>query len=236
MLILRRRRWKRRSDGGDFVSNLVQPIPFAGHPLARPRHICAFFENEDEEYRVLLPFIKEGFASGERAVHIVSRERRPRHVDHLILAGIDVAETERSGQLEIHLNAESYLHEGRFDQDRMLNTFESIANGSTGGRYPQSRILCHMDWAGANPSVLPDLIEFEARVNDVWCRHDDTVVCVYDPSKFGAETVVDITRTHPAIIVGGVLHRNPYFVPPAEFLPELSRRRAGQQAARPGPG
>jgi hypothetical protein len=35
-------------------------------------------------------------------------------------------------------------------------------------------------------------------------------------------------RTHPMIIVGGILQENPFFVPPDEFLRELRQRGAGQ--------
>ena len=37
---------------------------------------------------------------------------------------------------------------------------------------------------------------------------------------------MDILRTHPMVIVGGVLQKNPFFVPPAEFLLELRERGA----------
>jgi hypothetical protein len=36
--------------------------------------------------------------------------------------------------------------------------------------------------------------------------------------------IIDIMRTHPMVIVGGVLQENPFFVPPAEFLKELGSR------------
>jgi hypothetical protein len=36
--------------------------------------------------------------------------------------------------------------------------------------------------------------------------------------------IIDIMRTHPMVIVGGVLQENPFFVPPAEFLEELRSR------------
>ena len=36
---------------------------------------------------------------------------------------------------------------------------------------------------------------------------------------------MDILRTHPMAIVGGVLQVNPYWVPPDEFLRELDARR-----------
>jgi hypothetical protein len=35
-------------------------------------------------------------------------------------------------------------------------------------------------------------------------------------------------RTHPMIIIGGILQENPFFVPPEEFLRELQRRAATQ--------
>jgi hypothetical protein len=35
-------------------------------------------------------------------------------------------------------------------------------------------------------------------------------------------------RTHPMIIVGGILQENPFFVPPDEFLRELRQRATAQ--------
>ncbi len=41
---------------------------------------------------------------------------------------------------------------------------------------------------------------------------------------------MDIMRTHPMIIIGGILQENPFFIPPDEFLRELRQRRATQNA------
>ena len=35
---------------------------------------------------------------------------------------------------------------------------------------------------------------------------------------------MDIMRTHPMVIVGGILQENPFFVPPDEMLRELRER------------
>jgi hypothetical protein len=83
-----------------------------------------------------------------------------------------------------------------------------------------------MDWAVEDRSYIDDLVEFESRVNDVWRSHDDAVICTYQLGKFGGDTVIDIMRTHPMIIIGGLLHRNPFYVPPEEFLREIRQRRA----------
>jgi hypothetical protein len=200
-------------------------IPFAGRELGEARHVCAFFNSDEEEYRVLLPFIRDGFERGDRAIHVVNPEQRADHLERLSAAGIDSAVAEKNGQFELRTNTETYLCDGRFDPDRMLEVFEQLASGNARGPFPLSRIVCRMDWAAGGRSHIDPLIEFESRVNDVWSRHDDVVICTYHLSKFGGDTVIDIMRTHPMIIIGGILQQNPFFVPPEEFLRELRERR-----------
>lgn len=205
----------------------ASPIPFAGSQLGEVRHVCAFFNSAEEEYHVLLPFIKEGFACGDKAVHLLNPERHSDHLRRLAAAGIDLHQAERSGQFELRTNTDVYLREGRFDQDRMLEWFEQLASVNAKGDFPVSRMVCQMDWAAGNGSYIDDLVEFESRVNEVWRCHDGAVICVYDLAKFGGDTVVDIMRTHPMTIIGGVLLRNPFFVPPEKFLGEV-RGRSGR--------
>ena len=61
-------------------SERSRPIRLGGAVLGPPRHICAFFNSRDDEYRVLLPFIKDGFECGEKVVHTVDPERRDDHL------------------------------------------------------------------------------------------------------------------------------------------------------------
>jgi len=39
-----------------------RPIWLAGSALGDRCHVCAFFNNREEEYRVLLPFVQDGLA------------------------------------------------------------------------------------------------------------------------------------------------------------------------------
>ena len=97
-----------------------RPVHLAGRTLDRQRHVCAFFHSRDEEYRVLLPFVQEGFAHGDRAFHIVDPAWRAEHLRRLGEAGLPVEAAERSGQLEVRRWEDAYLREGHFDQSRML--------------------------------------------------------------------------------------------------------------------
>lgn len=69
--------------------------------LGHPRHVCAFFNNHDDEYRVLLPFIKDGLECGEKAVHTVDPQRRDEHLRQLASAGIDLAAVRDRSQFEL---------------------------------------------------------------------------------------------------------------------------------------
>lgn len=209
------------------MKTTVPPVSIAGSQIGEIRHVCAFFNSDEEEYRVLLPFIQDGFRNGDKAVHIVNPESRLRHLERLGEAQIDVDTASQTGQLEIRSNTETYLNDGVFDQDRMLRAFEEMASGNAKGKFPLSRIVCRMDWAGASQEHVRNLVEFEARVNRVWQQHDDAVICSYHLSKFGGEAVIDILRTHPMIIIGGVIHQNPFYLPPEDFLNEFRNRREG---------
>src|ERR1700689_3085597 len=106
------------------MKSVPAPISLAGSQLGETRHVCAFFNSDEEEYRVLLPFIKDGLKSGDKAVHVLNPEQPQAHLQPLIAAGFDPAAAQQGGQLEIRVNTEVYLLEGRFDQDRMLQVFE----------------------------------------------------------------------------------------------------------------
>ncbi len=80
------------------------PISFAGSQLAETRHVCAFFNSEEEEYRVLLPFIRDGLECGHKAIHVVNPDQRDDHMQRLVAAGMDPAAAERNGQLEVRPN------------------------------------------------------------------------------------------------------------------------------------
>jgi len=201
------------------------PIAFAGCQLAESRHVCAFFNSDEEAYRVLLPFIADGFRCNHKAVHMINPGEDLAHRQRLTDSGIDLADAEQNGQFDLRVNTDTYLQEGRFDPERMLGVFEGVANSNLRSPFLLSRIVCSMDWAAGDAACIDQLIEFESRVNSLWRRTEDAVICVYNLGKFSGDTVIDIMRTHPMVIIGGMLQQNPFYVPPEQFLQELRTRR-----------
>jgi MEDS: MEthanogen/methylotroph, DcmR Sensory domain len=204
-------------------------VQFDGGILARQRHICAFFNSIDEEHRVLRSFIKDGFERGDKAFHLVNPELREEHLRRLTEAGINVQEALDAGQLEVRPWQEAPLRGGRFDQDTWLVSFEQVLQSGPAAGYAQTRFLAHMEWALVDLPGVEDLIEFETRVNYVVPKYENIVICAYNLSKFSASVVMDALRTHPVVIIGGLLQENPFFVPPDQFLLEIRERRSAQE-------
>jgi serine phosphatase RsbU (regulator of sigma subunit) len=83
-----------------------------------------------------------------------------------------------------------------------------------------------MEWALKDLPGVSDLVEFESRLNHVLPKYEDTVICAYDYARFSPAAVADILRTHPMVMIGGILQENPCYVPPEELLQELRERIA----------
>jgi hypothetical protein len=220
-----------------FPDNPADPcrqVRLAGSVLVERTHICAFFHSREEEYRVLLPFIKEGFDCGDRAVHLVGAARRDDHLEKLVSAGIDTTTMRRTHQFELRGWEDSYLEGGYFDPDRWFSLLtEVIAEGPRHG-FKRSRLVAHMEWALEDRVGVDRLIEYEAKANLLWPEHKDSLVaiCAYDLAKFGANVIVDVMRTHPMVIIGGILHRNPFYIEPNTFLEELRERGTKRAMSR----
>jgi hypothetical protein len=198
---------------------------FVNATLGSQRHICAFFNSPDEEHRVLRSFIKDGLDKGDKALHIVDPELRQDHLRHLTDAGIDVQRVSASGQLEVRSWQDTYLRGDRFDQDAMLALIEEVLQtGHTQG-YSLTRLLANMEWALVDKQGVEGLLEYETRINYLLPKYDDPVICAYDLQKFPSALIMDVLRTHPLVILGGLLQENPFFVPPDQFLLELREKR-----------
>ena len=194
------------------------------------RHVCAFFNGPDEEQRVLTPFIKEGLNHGEKSLHIIDPAGREDYLSRLRASEIPVDASLAAGQLEVLSWDDAYIRNGRFDQHAMLSWADSVL-ARNAAHYPRTRLVAHMEWALRDLPGVEDLLEYETRANRVLSKYDAPVICVYDASKFDASVTMDVIRTHPMVIVGGVLQENPFFVPPDELLQEIREVRSRRHPA-----
>lgn len=203
----------------------MNKLSLAGTPLEY-FHVCAFFNSREQEYDVLNPFFKEAVDQGEKNLHIVDPALIDDHRARLAASGIDAQGCEACGQLQLLPWDEAYLDEsGKFDKDRMLAAVDHLTGTGREAGYSRLRIMGNMNWVFGDIPGSSDVIEYEAEVNEVLARNRQPAVCVYDMAKLSGGLMMDLLRTHPLTLIGGVVHENPFFTPPAEMLEELRARK-----------
>ena len=206
------------------MSALEHPIQLCGTTLGEYRHICAFFRNTSEEYDVLIPFIREGLERGQKAVYIGDPKLHQERLGMLSAAGVDVPAMEKAGQLELRGWDETYLRDGRFDIGEMLDFIPRTLESAREQGFSLTRMAGHGEWIGDNCPGSADFLRYEIKLNQLIPKDRDVILCLYDLSKLGAGVVMDTLRSHPMVILGGVIQVNPFYVPPDEFLRELAER------------
>lgn len=210
-----------------------KPLRLAGRTLKKTRHICAFFHSREEQNKVLMPFFKEGFDRGEKIFHVVDSRHHDQHLNSCREYGIDVETAQESGQLDVRHWEDAYLKDGYFDGDRMIRILEEVLE-SNREEFGLTRLMGNMEWALETVPGVTDIIQYETKLNYLMPRYPDPVVCVYDLNRHSGSVVMDILRTHPMVIVGGVLQENPLYVPPDQFLEELKSRNNQKQSCFAG--
>jgi hypothetical protein len=202
-------------------SDVAEQVTFAGGALKRYRHVCAFLNGPPDHDAVLDAFAKQGLDRGDRLLYLVNPSTSAAPVNRLRQLGYDVEELLEQRRCEVRTWAETYLRGGSFDQAAMLDLLQGMLVDSGG---PRIRLVADMGWAADRDGRGQDLIEFESKANFIHARHSHVVICIYDASRFDGAFVIDILRTHPMVLIGGILQENPFFVPPSEFLKERLRR------------
>lgn len=214
------------------MNRTTQPIPFGGTMLREHRHVCAFFSSAEEEYGTLLPFVCDGINCGQRAFHVLPDQHKEDHLERLRNAGIDVEKAMKSRQLEVVLPEETYLKTGRFNKDAMLVLIQEALKAGAGLGFPLTRMIAHAEAAVDDWKSGIEWVEYEMRLNSVLPNYDDPVICTFDVNLLAVPHAIDILRTHPMVIIGGLLVENSFFTRPQDFIREVQSRTGPSQSYR----
>ena len=207
------------------IESVSRNVIHLGHSrVGRKRHIAGLFRSPEEQYRTLASFVAEGLSRGEKAIHIIDPPGREEHFARLREAGVDLERGEREGTALLIPWDEAYLRDHHFDQQAMLDLAQELLRETSEEGFALARVVAHMEWALSDPPGVHDLIGYESRLNDLLSDSHDVVICAYDLARFGANVIVDVIRSHPAVLIGSALHENPFYAAPEILLRDLKHR------------
>ena len=199
------------------MSDLL-PLGVAGVQVKPGDHICAFYVGLAERDQVLLPYLREGLLAGDKVICVVDASE-PSEVLASIGPDIDVDGCIASQQFDFRPSSEAYLPEGSFSTGDMLEFWNASVGAALGeGGYTFARAVGEMTWALRDAPGVEELVGYESELNRFMPKYPQLILCLYDLKRFGGGIVVDMLKTHPKLLLGGMLLDNPYYLSPDEFL------------------
>jgi len=194
-------------------------IGIPGLNLAPGDHICALYMGAAERDAILLPYLQAGLRSGDKCICIVDQEDTE-GVRAGISDGADIDACVESGQLQIHTSSETYrvCGAGRFTTEDMIRFWEDSVGRAMNGNFRFARVVGEMSWALGDLPSLDELSRYESEFNRYVVRYPQMALCLYDLERFGGGILVDVLKTHPKILLGGMVLDNPHYLTPEEFL------------------
>ena len=182
-------------------------------------HLCLIYDTQEEQFAAALPYLKAGLARGEKCLYIVDENTAAAVLDALHKGGTDVDRHLRSGALTVTHKQEIYLKLGRFDPDWMIGFLtQAIADAGAAKCCGLRTLLGEMTWVLGSSNGTDKLIEYESKLNCFIRDHDARLICQYHRTRFSPEVILAVIRTHPLVVYGGIVCKNPYYVPPDELL------------------
>jgi len=186
--------------------------------LGLHEHLCVIYDTRQEQFAAALPYLKAGLERGEKCLYFAYENTAAAVLEALRKGGTDVDAYLRSGALTITHKRETDLQQARFDPDWWIGFLNQATAEAGAAKFPALRILGDMDWPLRGGNSAGKFIEYESRINHFVRDHDVRVICQYNRKRLSPEFILGIIRTHPLVAYGGIVCKNPYYVPPDEFL------------------
>jgi hypothetical protein len=178
-------------------------------------HVCAFYPGLSDRDEILIPYLSEGLHDDHKCVCIVDATD-PKVLLDSLGAEVDVPSAVGNGQLVMHSSRSAYL-KGAFVAEKMME-FWGHSKAEIQGGFGFIRVVGEMTWALHQWPGIEELSRFEARLNQVLPGHPQVSLCLYELDRFSGEILVDALKTHPKMLIGGMVIENPYYLEPDEFL------------------
>ncbi len=181
-------------------------------------HLCLIYETQQEQFATIIPFIRVGLSRGEKCVYIVDENTTATVLDAMHAAGIEIDSAIKKGAFVITGKQETYLQKGYFNPEVMMRFLKEAADSAKTEGFSALRVTGEMTWALGGDPGSDRLAEYESKLNYFFPENDVVAICQYNITKFSAEVIMNIIRTHPLVIFRNIVCRNFYYIPPDEFF------------------
>ena len=180
-------------------------------------HICCIYENEPQHAEILTQYLGDGLRQGQMVLYVYDEHSPATILNYLRTAGLPCDEALASGQLRLVSGEETYLRDGVFDPQHMLDIVQQTVEKAIAQGYPAIRFTGEMNWNYQDVPGMDRFMEYEARINELPLASQTILLCLYQRAHTDPEILLDMLLTHPKVAVSTHVVDNFYYLPPAAF-------------------
>ncbi|WP_022949743.1 MEDS domain-containing protein [Methylohalobius crimeensis] len=163
-----------------------------------PRHVSLHFRDEQEQWRLLGPYLIGHMAEGASVLYMHDSSHRTEIIDRLRSEGIDVEEALRTRRLVLCPPQDCYLQDGYFAADRMLRFMRKQAATLLANPSGKAMITGEMTWFLTGAPGVEQVLAYERELNVLLQDFPHlTIVCQYHLKRLNSETTFGALLTHP---------------------------------------
>ena len=162
-------------------------------------HFCSFYETKEDLLETLVLYFKTGLESKEFCVWVVPQALSVEEARHAL--GQAVPDLERhlaEGTLEIHRHDEWYLRDGRWDPQRVLQSWREKLNQTSANGHAGLRAAGDGGWVQNDDWMA--FREYEKQVNALIADQRSIILCTYPLTTSPGDQVFDVAHIHQVAV------------------------------------
>lgn len=176
--------------------------------VARHDHACLIHTTPDERRDAIALYMEGGLAHNERLLYLLDQDADSGALEAIARAGVDVEDALDDGALVVKTTDETYVEGGTFDPDRMIALLREAEQEALTDGFAGLRVTGEMTWARPGVPGAERLLEYEARLNEVFPQLRASAICQYDARRFSPDVLAGVLHTHPLLISNGRVAQN----------------------------
>ncbi len=194
---------------------------FGDYTCNRGVHMCGLYETEEEKNSIVFGFLKQGILDGDMQLYCPCESSE---------CDFKKKFTRFCPECESHVNdpdyfsilsaKELYYPDGVFSPRAMDEGLNSFYAESQKKGWRNIRATAEMVWALEAIPGVELLMVYESRLNYFIPGKPWISICLYNVNRFSGAQIMNVLRTHPFAISGGIISQNPYYIHPDKWLAE----------------
>ncbi len=182
-------------------------------------HIAGLYETPAERDEILMGFLHAGDTAGDLQLYCPVEQSDERfHEEYARRYPCCAGHSHDEQRFSISSAKELYYPDGTFSPWAMDDGLNGYYEYSQRDGRRNVRATAEMVWALKAIPGVEHLMAYESRLNYFIPGKPWISVCLYNVTRFSGGQIMDVLRTHPYTISGGVVTENPYFQDPDEWL------------------